>query len=319
MAVNRPPACETEFIAHLAIATEIRNEFESRVGAATAKVRRKSLGLRHLPERLYVELDLTADYQFDTTLYLLTNRHVALAAEQNIRSLLDAIAQFAFVRGLDTKRPMGTELQRATCVAFSRARELEDMYEGAVAEKKIGKVSLNRAIKVRKLYEALHNSTGCPWQSDPQNWPCRKLRSHPCVTKGPCRHQENWPCRPKKRPHMLVGVTIEGLEREMWPRKKRLRFLLAQHKVSSLMIHVSLPGKVARDDGHGHDLRAVATYMERYTMLIKAVNLYGMFLRQRLMYYAQSDVAGLAAWERAFYQLPTIKEAESGALAGRCP
>lgn len=319
MAGSAPPDCEAEFLAHVAIAMEIRNEFETRVAAATAKVKRKNLGLQHLPERLYVELDLTADYQFDAALYLLTNPHVALAAEQNIRSLLDAIAQFAFVRGLDAKRPMGTELQRATCMTLSRARELEEMYEGAVAEKKIGKVSLNRAVRVRKLYEAMHNTTGCPWQSDPLKWPCRRVPSHQCATKGPCRHQENWPCRPKKRPHMLVGITLDGLERQMWPRKKRLRFLLAQHKVSSLMIHVSLPGKVARDDGHGHDLRAVATYMERYTMLVKAVNLYGMFLRQRLMFYRNSDVAGLAAWERGFYQLPTIKAAESGSLATRCP
>ena len=308
-----------EFLAHVALAAEIRGEFETRVAAATAKVRRKNLGLQHLPERLYVELDLTADYQFDAALYLLTNPHVALAAEQNIRSLLEAIAQFAFVRGLDSKRPMGTELQRATCLALSRARELEEMYQGAVAEKKIGKVSLNRAVKVRKLYEGMHNTTGCPWQSDPLKWPCRKLRSHPCTKNRPCRHQDNWPCRPRKRSHMLVSITLEGLERQMWSRKKRLRFLLAQHKVSSLMIHVSLPGKVARDDGHGHDLRAVATYMERYTMLVRALNLYGMFLRQRLMLYKGSDVAGLAAWERGFYQLPTIKMAETGSLSTRCP
>jgi hypothetical protein len=109
------------------------------------------------------------------------------------------------------------------------------MYHKAAKARKAGKVSANRAIKVRQLYETIHHRVGCPWQSDSSKWPCRKLRSHACAGPGHCRHQENWPCRPRKRPHQRVVITLEGLERQLWPRKRRQRFLLDQHKVSSVL------------------------------------------------------------------------------------
>lgn len=215
----------------LAIAWQLREQYELRVAAATASRRKRLLGREDLPERLYVELAATADFQHDAALTLLTNPGVAFAPTRTSGASLMPSDKLAWVLGRDTKRPMGTVLQRAACLSLSRARELEDLYREAAAAKKAGKVSANRARKVRELYEQIHDQIGCPWASDTGSWPCRRLRSHACTGTNRCRHQENWPCQPKKRPHQLVVVTLEGLERQLWPRKRRQRFLLAQHKV----------------------------------------------------------------------------------------
>lgn len=319
MATAVPNPCETEFLQVLAIAWQVREQYELRVAAATASRRKRLLGREDLPERLYVELAATADFQYDAALTLLTNPAVAFAADQNIRSLLDAIGQLAWVLGRDTRRPMGTVLQRAACLSLSRARELEELYREAAAAKKAGRVSANRARKVRELYEQIHDQLGCPWVSDTPSWPCRRLRSHACTGTNRCRHQENWPCQPKKRPHQLVVVTLEGLERQLWPRKRRQRFLLDQHKVASILIHQSLVSRVLLDNQHGQDIRGAATYADRYALLVKAFSLYGIFLRMVLATYPGADVRGLAIWETAFYLLDPVKDAMTGALKARCP
>lgn len=319
MAVATPDPCEVEFQQVLDIASQLRDEYEVRLAAATAKLRKKSLGRRDLPDRLYVELLTTADYQYDAALTLIANPRVAFAAEQNIRSLDDAVAQVAFVMGKDTKRPMGTEIQRAICLSLSRARELEEMYAEAAKAKKAGKVSANRATKVRTLYESMHTDIGCPWEPDRAKWPCRRLRSHPCTSAAQCRHQENWPCRPKKRPHQLVGVTLEGLERQLWPRKRKHRFLLDQHKVSSILIHQSLVARVIRDNKRGLDLRAIPTFAERYALLVRTFSQYAMFLRWLLAKHPGADVKGLSIFETAFYLLQPVRDAMTGVLKARCP
>ncbi len=97
-----------------------------------------------------------------------------------------------------------------------------------------------------------------------------------------------------------------------------MRFLLDVHKVSSLMLHQSLLERVVTDE-KGVDVRSPATFSERYTLLVEFDSLYSMFLRWLLAKYPEADVAGLAAWERAFYALPTIQESMNGLLKSRCP
>jgi len=192
------------------------------------------------------------------------------------------------------------------------------MYVEAATAKKAGKVIANRTRKVRELYEAIHDEIGCLWEADTVKWPCRRARSHRGAGPNRCRHQENWLCRPKKRPHQLVGVTLEGLERELWPRKPRRRFLLDHHRVSSIQIHQSLVERVLRDDKHGQDLRSPATFAERYSLLVKVFSLYAMYLRWLLATYDGADVVGLATFERAFYLLPSVHEAMTGVIRDRC-
>jgi hypothetical protein len=219
---------------------------------------------------------------------------------------------------------MGSVLQRSACLALARARETEEMIAPAARAKKTGKVNANRAAKIATAYQAFHDrESGCPWIADPRAWPCKKLRSHPCSPQEKrCRHQETWPCgygKKQARPHQLVGVTIEGLERQWWPRKKSRRWLTDLYKVSSVMTHQSLFGRLVRDTGKGLDVRTSATYAQRGALLGEAVSLYAPLLGWVLTEQSPAEAAELQRWVQALYKLPAFTGSISGQLDKRCP
>jgi len=316
--------CEVEFRQTLLVTASLRDTYEHEVAKATAQLRRRNLRRQDLPERLLIELAESADLQYDAILTLLMNPLAAEAVRTNLRSLLESIAQVAFVLAKDAKRPVGTKHQRSICLSLSRARELEELYEDAYREKKSGKLSLTRARKTRALYESMHAAAGCPWQADPAAWPCRRrggMHAKLPATER-CAHQQNWPCRHRGNkpvlPHQLTRVTLEGLERRIWPRQKKRRSLLAMYTTGSVFAHSSLLAAVLQTTPAGLSTRAASSFADRYGWLFTAALLYGFFLRWLLAEHPQGDVRPLMAWELGFRRLPGVRDMLAGTLAQRC-
>ena len=101
-------ACEVEFQALRIAAGQLRDQYEMHLAKATAHLRRKNLGRLDPPERLLGELIHTADLQYAAALVLVTNPTISDATELNLRTLLEAVAQVAFVLGKNTRRRLGT-------------------------------------------------------------------------------------------------------------------------------------------------------------------------------------------------------------------
>jgi len=114
-------------------------------------------------------------------------------------------------------------------------------------------------------------------------------------------------------------VTLEGLERQIWPRHKRRRVLIAMYTTGSVFTHSSLLAAVLTTSPSGISTRAAATFADRYGWLFSTVLFYGYFLRWLLAEHLHGDVRPLVAWELLFRQQPGIRDMLAGSLSARCP
>lgn len=216
-----------------------------------------------MPDALLNEMIHLTRLQFDAMCHDLTDSWLSHAAPTHLRSVLEGMAQIAFILGHETDYPIGTPRQRATCLALAREREAYAAMETAdPSSVPPGNADLAR-LRV-EWFEELHERVVCPYPKDPRDWPCRK----PDGT--PCDHRSVWPCNLRPAgPSKLTTPTLRRLT-------ERMKFgFRALEQASSLVLHLSLIDRMLGDSGQGQNTFRHATYKERALTLAMGLSAYG--------------------------------------------
>lgn len=255
----------------------------------------------NLPDAVLQELLTLSRLQFDATCHDLGHPWFAHAAPTHLRPVIEGMALIAFVLGHETDHPVGTNKQRAACLALARAREDYQAMSGANPNVvPVGKVA--EGFKRMQFYEELHKQVGCAYVEDPHAWRCRKADG------SPCDHRSTWPCRQARAaPRMLTSPTVKLLS-------KRLSFNFREvEQASSLVLHLMLWDRMLVDAGGGTNEFTGATYTSRAATLAMALSAVGECIVWVMDTINVPAAHLLSDYIKAMWSKPDMVEIETGA------